>query len=317
MAGKSSEEAKQYAIGDFRQILGRDPTEDELALAIPQYQGEWNGGETGRAYVAQLAQNEKNLQNTPAKQHAKEQEEYRKNAPQYYDKIDSLFNNYLGRASTQEEKDHFGALLASGTVDPYQVGTFLQALPESVRKQDKEFQQSISSDLQNQDQRYFNEQILPSIQSQYAKQGRDINSSGFATALAQAATQQNRQRESFLSNLSAQQYAGSQANARADYESTLARQYGLQDYSRQRADQIADAGRQRMYDLQNFQMQKQAYDEYLSRYGKRSSPWGAIGGLVGGAGGALLGGLMTKTPQGAQAGYGIGSGVGGGLGGLF
>lgn len=263
----SSTDAAQIARNDFMELLGREPTASELALAIPQYQQDWNGGETGRAYVAQFAEGEKQKANSPEAKMAAAKAK----AGEYYGNIDQMFQSSLGRAASDAEKQHFGTLMATGDYDAYTIGQFLQNLPEAVRAEDAKFRQSLSSELQGQDAQYFNEKVLPSIQSQFAQQGRDVRSSGFANSLAQAATQQNRQRESFLSNLSAQQYQGNKGNARADYENTRDRASYLQDYARQRSDALSDQSRQRMYDLQDFNMQKQVYENYLRQYGKRKS----------------------------------------------
>ncbi len=292
-----------YATQDFIEIFGRNPSEAELATIIPAYVGadqHFPNKAQGKAYVAQLYQAQ---ENTPEKQYARQQEEYRKKAPEHYGMIDQMFQGTVGRGATQEEKDHFGALLASGQLDSYQMGQFLNQLPEVVRKQDEQFRTQLSGELQGQDARYFNEQVLPGISSSFANKGRSIDSSGYAAALAQTANQQNRQRESFLSNLSAAQYGGQTGRAREDYMNTLGRYQGMQDYSRQRSDQLSDQSTNRLYDIQNFNMQKQMYDSYLSRYGKRNplggvasgaasgaaagsyfGPWGTvIGGIVGGA----------------------------------
>lgn len=288
-----------YAYNAFKRFFGREPSDVELAQATSAYQsGDRNkpNVQSGDAFVAQVYQ-----QMNP-------NEANQKNAPGKYGEVDALFNQFVGRAATKEEKDHFGSLLASGQYDAYTIGQALQNLPESVRKEDETFRQSLSKEMETGDKRYFNEEILPSIQSQFAKQGRTVDATGFQNALAREAGAQNRQRESFLANLSAQQYQGNKANAYAEY-------LGNRDYTRGRSDLLADRNTQRLYDIQNFAAQKQAYDEYLKRYGKRSQGAG-IGSLVGGiAGGAL--GAMSGTPFGVQAGFQMGSGLGGGIGSFF
>jgi len=281
----------------LKEYYQREPTQQE----INQYAGIWASDPgTGAALLAQDY-------NSPDKVAARQKAQYEDKAPQFYGAIDSQFQSTLGRSATDAEKKHFGSLLASGQVDDYTLGQFLTALPEAVKKQDAEFRSGLSADLQKQDQQYYNEQVLPTIQDTFANQGRDIRSSGFANSLALAAQQQNRQRESFLSNLSAQQYGGSQGLAQDAYRQAYGNYQGLQDYTRQRAAQMQDATLGRTSDLSNFNLQQQAYDDYLRRYGKRSNGIGAlVGGLVGAGAGAYFGG-----PQGASAGYGVGSGLGG------
>lgn len=299
-----------YAYTAFKKFFGREPTDTELAQATAAYQSgdpRRPNIQGGDAFVAQLFQDQ---ENTPEKQYARQQEEYKKKAPEQYGAIDQLFQQTVGRAATQDEKDHFGSILASGQMDTYSLGQWLQQLPETVKKQDEQFRTQLAGELQGQDARYFNEQVLPGITSSFSQRGRSTDSSGYAAALAQAATQQNRQRESFLSNLSASQYGGQQGAAREDYLNTLGRYQGLQDYSRQRSDMLADTSRNRLYDIQNFNMQKQMYDDYLRRYGKRSS---GIGGFLGGVAGAGLGAWLGG-PGGRMAGAQLGSSLGSGFG---
>ena len=265
-----SSDMEGYAYNAFKKFFGREPTDAELAQATAAYQsGDPNrpNVQGGDAFVAQMFQNE---YNAPDKQYAREQEELKKKSPEHYGSVEQLFQTSLGRAATQEEKDHFGSLLASGQLDAYQLGQFVQALPESVRKQDAEFRQGLSADLQAQDARYFNESVLPGITSSFAQRGRSVDSSGYAAALAQAATGQNRQREQFLSNLTAQQYGGSQAAARENYMNTLSRYQGMQDYSRQRMDYLADQSSGRLNDINNLMLQKNIYDQYLRNSGRRN-----------------------------------------------
>lgn len=283
---RSDEEG--YAYQAFERFFGRAPTATELAQATGAYaSGDRNRPNVagGDAFVAQMFEQQNN---TPESQYAKQQAGYKANAPQHYGTIDQLFQSSLGRAANQEERDHFGSLLASGQLDAYQLGQFINQLPESVRQQDAQFRQQLGSELQAGDSRYFNEQIMPGIQSQFARQGRTVEATGFQNALAREATGQNRQREQFLSNLTAQQYGGSQAAARENYLNTLGQYQGLQDYSRQRQASLQDQLTNRGYDIQNFSMQKQAYDDYLSRYGKRKADVFDYAGMV-------LGGIQTGT----------------------
>lgn len=268
-AGGSQQAAEFYAARDFAQMFGRNPTQSELASLAPAYiSGDPNIANVagGKSAVAQYFQAQ---QNTPANQYAQEQQRYTADAPKFYDQINGMFQQSLGRDATNEEKSHFGSLLASGQVDPYTVNQFVTTLPESVKRQDEAFRTQLSGSLQKQDAQYYQEQIAPTLAAQAAKAGRSFDSSGVQNSLALAAQQQNRQRESFLSNLSAQQYGGQQALAQGAYQQAYGNYQGLQDYSRQRQAYLQDAATGRVNELQNFAMQRQAYDDYLRRYGKR------------------------------------------------
>lgn len=267
--GGGPEAQRWYANRDFQEIFGRAPTEAELSMLTAAYDsGDRNiaGTSAGRSAVAQYYQSQ---ENTPERQYARQQAQYQQNAPQFYDQVNQLFQSSIGRDATDAERNHFGSLLASGQVDAYTVGQFINSLPEATQRQDQQFRQGLSGELQAQDARYYNEQILPGIESSFANRGRDYRSSAFSNATALAAQQQNRQRESFLSNLSAQQY-GNRANAaREDYLNAYGQMTGLQDYSRQRSAQLQDRTQGRVNELQDYAIQRRAYDDYLNRYGRR------------------------------------------------
>lgn len=280
-----------YAYDALLKALGHAPSDAQLAQATAAYQSSDPNRPNviaGNAFVYQM------LQGLTSPDQAKPQ----------YDNVNQIFQGTLQRDATQQEKDHFGTLLANGQLDQYSLGTWLQQLPESVQKQDKTFREGLNSDLQKQDAQYYNEQIMPGISQNFAKNGRSFDSSAYQQALAQAAQGQNRQREGFLSNLTASQYGGSQANARQDYLNNIARGYQTQDAVTARGNEIS-----------NFNMQKQAYDQYLSRYGKRSNAAG-IGSLAGGVLGGVAG-SFSGTPFGVAAGYQMGSALGGGIGGMY
>ena len=219
-------------------------------------------------------------------------------APGQFGAVDQAFQSTVGRGATDAERQHFGQLLANGSLDLYSLGDWLQQLPESVQKKDIEFRNSVRSEAQSQDARYLNEQVLPGIESAFFAQGRDPRSSGFASAIAQAGTQQNRQREGFLLNLTAQQYMGNKQNAYDQYLNSVGRYQQAQDYSRNRAAQLSDAGRNRLYDIQDFNIKKQAYDDYFRRAGKRNYG-GSSGAIQGAFSGGMTGGLVTGNPWGA------------------
>lgn len=302
------------AFRDFVDLFGRNPTKSELGMLSPAYAGDPNytNDSVGKRAVSQYYNQ---FTNSPDNLEKQKQNQYAKDAPQYYDQINGQFQSTLGRDATQEEKDHFAKLISSGQADPYTVGTFLGQLPEAVTKQDAQFRSQLSDTTKTEDARYFNEQLLPGIQSNFSKSGRSFDSSGFANAAAQAGQQQNTAREGFLNNLTASQYQGNKTAAYNDYLNSVGRIQAGQDYSRNRSAQLQDQLTSTLNDDQNFQMQKQAYDQYLQRYGKRSST-GGIGSLVGGALGAGLG-FSAGGMSGAAAGYGIGSGFGGGAGSMW
>ncbi len=304
-----------YAKKDFQEIYGRAPTAVELSQVIPAYVGVDQNIPNlagGKSYIAQMFQA---TQDTPDKLYKKQQEEYLAKAPEHFDAIQNLFQSNFGRAATQEELNHFGSLLASGSTDPYQLQKFMQQDQEYTQKQDSEFQNKLSGQLAGYDKQYFQESILPSIQQAYAKQGRSFDSSAFQNAATQSAQAQNTQRQQYLAGLSAQQYGGRQANAYSDYQNMVGNQQNLSNQGIMAQYSGIQNAQQRGRDIQDYNTQAQAYNQYLAKYGKRSGGMGAgAGSLLGMGLGALLaaptGGL--SIPAGAMLG-GAGGGAAGGL----
>lgn len=284
-------------IKSYQSIYGRLPTAQEVAQVTPAFATEAGSGES---YISQLY----NQQNPYG--------DAKKKASEQYGTVDDLFQKALGRSATDEEKDHFGTLLGTGQYSAYDIQNMLQNLPENVRKQDEEFRKGLEGQLKDSDSRYFNEQIMPGIARNFAQSGRSFDSSAYAAALAREANTQNTTRDSFLANLSAEQYQGNKQNAYNDYWNNI-------NYARGRSDTMADRNYQRMNELNDFTMQKQAYDQYLQRYGKRNTAQGIgslAGGLVGSGLGMYLGGPGGRA-AGGQLGYAMGSGFGGGAGSFF
>lgn len=297
---------------EFAKIFGRQPTASELAMFSSAFSsGDKNllRGSAGRAAIAQYFNA---FANSPQNVAANQQKKFQAEAPKFYDQINGLFQKSIGRDATQSEKDHFGSVMAQGGTDTYTLEQFLSTLPEAVKKQDETFRASLASTLQKQDEQYYSENILPAVEARAVKQGRSFDSSGIRNSMALAAQQQNRQREGFLTNLTAAQYAGSQGIAQDAY----ARAYGLANSSSDITSARLDANSAALYgrrnEMEDYNIQKQAYDQYLQRYGKRSGGaasgaaagalsgaaagtyvlpgWGtAIGGLIGGIGGYLGG----------------------------
>lgn len=284
------------AIKQYQAIYGRNPTPQELTYALTA-----NGGDIN-SYIANKKMSE---DNTPEKIAAKQQAEYAAQAPQHYGDVKDSIKSILGRDASQEEMDHFGSLLASGTTDKYQLQQFLQQQPEYQQTQNKNFQNQLSDQLSGYDKQYFQDSVLPGIQENYAKQGRSFDSSAFQAAATNSAQQQNVQRQSFLGNLSAQQYGNSQANAYNDYARQVQSQQALANQNVQSQYGSVQNQIARSNSFTDYQMQQDAYNQYLSKYGKRNN---GLGGLVGGLAGAALGSF--GGPTGASVGYQVGAGLG-------
>jgi len=286
---------RQKIFNGIAESLGRMPTESEYAEILPIWRQD---PDLGRSAVSQLKEREKT---SP--------EFLKGKAGEYSGDVNALFQQYLGRNADPSEVEHFGGLLAGNQTDKYTLGEWLKQQPEYQNVQDKAMREGLTGELQKQNEQYFSEKILPTIQSSLLRSGRSTDSSGYAAMLARAAQEQNTQRESFLNNLTAQQYMGNKAAANADYTNKMANWYDTQNYGRQRSDALADRYYARAQELQNYDIQKNAYEQYLRNYGKRSGGIGSlVGGLIGAGAGAYFGG-----PAGGMFGYQALSGLGGGV----
>jgi hypothetical protein len=305
-AGGGDQAQKYAAWQNFAKIFGRNPTQSELAMFAPAFgSGDPNktNNSQGTAAIAQYFQGQ---QQTPDKLAAQQQAEYLKNAPKHFDEINQLFQGQLGRLLRKMNSNHFGSALASGNTDAYQLQQFLQEQPEFQTKQNEQMRQGLSSTMAANDKRQFSEQILPSIQEAYAKQGRSFDSSAFANSAAQAAQQQNTTREGFLNNLTAQQYGGVQDRAYQDYANQVANSQNLTNQGIQARYSGIQNSNNRINQISDYNMQAQAYNQYLSKYGKRNN---GLGGMIGTLAGAGIGGYFGGT-AGAQLGATLGGTTG-------
>lgn len=304
-AGGSRQAQEFYAAREFSKLFGRNPTQSELASLSGAYAGDPNIANTSQGDQA-VAQYFQNFSNNPEQINKQNQDKYLQEAPQHFDAVNQLFQSHLGRAASQDELNHFGSLLASGSTDPYQLQQFLQQQPEYQTKQNEQMRSGLRDTMATNDTRQFSEQILPSIQQAYAKQGRSFDSSAFANSAALAAQQQNTNREGFLNNLTASQYGGVQDRAYQDYASMVANQQGLTNAGINAQYSGMQNLQGRLNNITDYNTQQQAYNDYLNRYGKRSN---GLGGVIGGVFGGLVGAKVGGA-SGAATGYQMGSGVG-------
>lgn len=354
--GGDIESGKFYAGQKFKELFGRNPTASELTMFAPAYVG----SSRNVANIAQgdqaIAQYFQGFSNTPDQINKNKEDEAQKKLaadPKYYDSVKSIFQKEIGRDASQEELDHFGKLLATGEADAYSIQKFLQQQPEYAERkdaakqsalkaeneafitkrkgEDAAFQEDLSGKLAGYDKQYFGEQILPSIQQTFAKQGRSFDSSGFQNSATQSAQQQNIARQQYLAQiaasqygdyqnlaaannsdlnrLSADQYNYRQQNAYNDYANMVAQQQNLANSGIQARYQNSQNLNNRMNEITDYNTQQQAYNQYLAKYGKRNN---GLGGILGMAGGAAIGGAFGGI-KGAQLGATLGGSFGQGI----
>ncbi len=306
-AGGSEQAAEYYAGRDFYAQFGRNPTQSELSMLAPSYlSGDPNIANTtgGKSAVASYYNQ---LANSPGNIYKKQQSDLQAKAPQFYDSVNGLFQSNLGRDATDAEKTHFGMLLASGQ-DPYEIQQALQQTTEYQTNATQKFSDQLKGQLQQSNQDYFQKYILPSIQSNNAMAGRTQDSSGYQAQLANAAQQQNYNLNDYLAQVQAGGYQSAMSNNSANYQQLLGQQYGLQNanISNQLANNAANT--QYNQNLNMYQLQQQAYNNYLRNYGKTQN--NALGGGLQGALSGATTGFMLGGPWGALAGGVAGGGLG-------
>lgn len=284
--GGGDQAAAYYAYQDFKNQFGRAPTQSELSMLTPSYVG-------GDPNVANLSAGKggvaayyNSLTNTPTNIAANQQKQaldaYNKNKDQYNGQINQVFQGSVGREASADEANHFGALLASGQIDQYGLSQLLGQSQEAQQRQTQNYQDTLSKNLQSTQGDYFKNYINPAILSQTAAAGRDPNSSGVQNAEVQAGKQQNYDLQNYLANFGASQYGQSAQNQQNVYQQYLGQQYGLQNagISQQLGQQAYM--QQNNTNLQNYQLQQQAYNNYLNNYGNRSNALAIAGTVLGG-----------------------------------
>lgn len=299
--GATTAQDKAYytAYKSAKEALGRDLTPQEFAQIAPTFYNPADYGSgvaTGRQYLAAYAA-----------QHANDPQNLIKKAPGQYGAVDQVFSSMLGRPATQEEKDHFGSLLASGQVDPYQLQDFIRGTTEYQSAQDKTFRSGLADELQGYDTKFFGK-AKQDVLSSFADTGQLANhSSALDFALTDLMGKIADKRGEYLSNLSAQQYGSNKDLALGNYKNQMDTYLGNQDYARRSSDARQNSLMDRSFQGYDYATQRNDYMDYLnSQKGGGKFPWGqAIGGALGGGLGAFGG------PQGAAAGYQIGSATGG------
>ncbi len=308
--GVSTAKDKAYysAYKSAQDLLGRPLTSNEFAQLAPSFYNpaDFSSGiTTGRAALAQLAERDKqNPENLKTK------------APQYTDQVNGLFQDLLKRGASQDEIQHFGTLLASGSVDPYELRTFIQATPEFQTQEDTKFRGSLANELQGYDQDFFSK-AKNDVLSQFSNQGiTPGTSSSLDFALTDLMGKIATQRGQYLAGLSSSQYQGNKDAARNDYLSGMNNYLGQRNYTQQKSDQNLADFQTRGFNAMDYNTQRNDYLNFLNSQGGRgrSGLGGAIGPVLGAGIGAIGAGMVSGgmgAPQGAALGAKLG-GAGGG-----
>ncbi len=324
--GAAKEELGRYGdifAQEFKQQVGRNPTSDEASrffhdIVAPV--GTFPGGEF-KGIPDLMAETKNYVGNAFGSIAGPEREAaLNRKAEDSYGQVGDLIKSTLGRQGTQDEIAHFAKLMADGHGDAYDLKQALQMLPEYQQSQDSSARERLRGELSGADQTYFEKNLMPSIQSQFAQSGRVANtgSDALAAAFANAGKDQNTAREQYLAQIGYQDYANSRQNTINQYVQAQQRGYQVADQNAMRGYQLQDQNTARVNDLADYQRQMAAYQQYLQKMGRRSGSSGmgsGIGTLLGtGLGAALAaptGGM--SIPMGAM----LGGSLGGSAGGMF
>lgn len=313
-AGGGDQAAQYYAFQDFVKQFGRNPTQSELSMLAPNYMGGDPNVAALSAGKGAIASYYNSMANTPSnianQQTQAGLQKYQAGQAGFDATTNQAFQQATGRQATADELSHFGGLLASGQIDSYGLSNLIGQTAEAQNKQTQTYQDQLSQNLQGTQGNYFKNYIEPSILSQTAAAGRDPNSSGVQNAEVQAGKQQNYDLQNYLAQFGAGQYGQSAQNQQNVYQQYLGNLYGMQNANvNQQLGQQAYM-QQRNTDLANYQMQQQAYNNYLQNYGKGNSLINNIGTGLNFANAAMNLGRGGANAFGGGQGNGLGGGGG-------
>lgn len=239
----------------FQNSYGRAPTSNE-------YNAYANVQRSGGNVESEIASAKMQEDNSPANVYARQQQQWKQNSSQNYGTVDQLIKSSLGRDATQDERDHYGTLIASGQADPYQIQQFLQATPEYQNAQDKTFRSGLDTELQNSDQNFFNRTKGDIIQK-YAQMGR-ATSPALDVALTDLAAKLSDSRQTYLAQLSANQYGSNKDAALKNYSTTQNDVLGRINQNTTGILNNTNANINRTQNINDYSMQQDAYNRALS-----------------------------------------------------
>lgn len=217
----------------------------------------------------------------------------------YVDLVQS-FQRTLGRPPRGDEADFFLKQAEKNNLSAFEIGEILSGAPEAQRAQT---QQDIRGyrDLASESDAYTLGKAQESLEAKFRGMGRSASGSAYAAAFADVAQKLAAQRSSQLADLYRQR-SGATAGAEAE-RSTGLRQLGY-DLDKER--------RQRAYALEDFYMQRDAFNDQMNAINRMRRKSG-LGQMAGGLAGAGLGYLALGGAGGAMFGSQLGSQAGGGL----
>lgn len=199
--------------------------------------------------------------------------------------LTTAFQSALGREPSDSELAFLGPYLEAGHITPYEVGKYLQGTPEAQQSRLAQ-QQTAYSDILSKNNSTILNQAADAANSRFAQAGRQF-SSGQTNSVIQAGQQLAAQQSPMLANFYGQGQYGLNQDYTSEGQGSLSRAYGL-----------ADQSRMRQWQLNDYDRQKNDYNDFLRGQQGRNLQSGLLSGAFGLAGagiGAL--GMYAARPK--------------------
>ena len=218
--------------------------------------------------------------------------------------IESQYKQFLGRSARPDELSFFQELFNSGDLKPYELGQFLQGLPEAQEARLPGQTQRFGEALGGQDTAILG-RAADVARSQAVRLGRP-DTSMIGSQIASAGQNLAMSRQGAIAQFYGQGIGQVNNSYLGGSDIALSRAYGLGDERRQfeRDKSLAES---------NYNRQQNDFNNYLNSQRRHSRSQGA-GGLLGAGIGA---GLGWAASGGNPYGGFLGASVGGKLGGIF
>lgn len=213
-----------------------------------------------------------------------------------YPELQQVFQRTLGRPPREDEAQFFIDQAKKNNFSAFEIGDILTGSPEAQRSQT---QRDISGfqEMAGASDQFVLGKAQESLLSKFRGAGRSASGSAYAAAFADVAQKLAAQRSSQLADIYNQRAAGIAGQEQAMGTGLRQRGYNLEDARTKRAQELED-----------FYLQRDAYNDQLNRMNRsrRNSAFGQLGG-------AVAGGIIGSSFGQPVAGMQMGSQIGGGL----
>lgn len=184
------------------------------------------------------------------------------------EEIDNIYQQNLGRKATPQEHDFFKPYVEQGSLSPYQIGQYAQGTPEAQQSRLGQYGGQYENFLARNDKTILG-RAADVAQGQFAENGRQF-STGQGNAILQAGENLAMNRDSMLSNFYGSGYKSLMGQYAGQSQDAMNRGFGLSDIQNQRG-----------YDMGNYYLQQNDYNNYLKGQNTRNLQEALISGAVG------------------------------------